>query len=57
MFRRRTDQVYSTLQQVQRRITEQTGGGQHQLDELRPVAAIPAWAETLTLSLAIRRAS
>ncbi len=25
MFRRRTDQVYSTLQQVQRRITEQTG--------------------------------
>jgi hypothetical protein len=26
MFRRRTDQVYSTLQQVQRRITEQTGG-------------------------------
>ena len=26
MFRRRTDQVYSTLQQVQRRITEQNGG-------------------------------
>lgn len=25
MFRRRTDQIYSTLQQVQRRITEQTG--------------------------------
>jgi hypothetical protein len=25
MFRRRTDQVYSTLQQVQRRITEQAG--------------------------------
>src|SRR5271170_5135522 len=25
MFRRRTDQVYSTLQQVQRRITEQSG--------------------------------
>lgn len=25
MFRRRTDQVYSTLQQVQRRITEQNG--------------------------------
>jgi hypothetical protein len=28
MFRRRTDQVYSTLQQVQRRITEQTGSHQ-----------------------------
>lgn len=41
MFRRRTDQVYSTLQQVQRRITEQTGGGQPQLDELRPVVAVP----------------
>ena len=26
MFRRRTDQVYATLQQVQRRITEQAGG-------------------------------
>ncbi len=39
MFRRRTDQVYSTLQQVQRRITEQTGGGQAQLEELRP--AVP----------------
>jgi hypothetical protein len=27
MFRRRTDHVYATLQQVQRRITEQGGGG------------------------------
>lgn len=43
MFRRRTDQVYSTLQQVQRRITEQTGGGQPQLEEVRPTApAMPA---------------
>lgn len=39
MFRRRTDQVYSTLQQVQRRITEQTGGGQSQLDDVQQAAA------------------
>jgi hypothetical protein len=36
MFRRRTDQVYSTLQQVQRRITEQAGGGEPD------IAAAPA---------------
>jgi hypothetical protein len=41
MFRRRTDQVYSTLQQVQRRITEQTGGNQAQLDELRQEHGVP----------------
>ena len=35
MFRRRTDQVYSTLQQVQRRITEQNGG-QSDLGEVSP---------------------
>jgi hypothetical protein len=45
MFRRRTDQVYSTLQQVQRRITEQTGGGQAQLDDLRQAAPPPAAAQ------------
>lgn len=32
MFRRRTDQVYSTLQQVQRRITEQSGQAPEQAD-------------------------
>ncbi len=37
MFRRRTDQVYSTLQQVQRRITEQTG----MADPQDPVATQP----------------
>ncbi len=37
MFRRRTDQVYSTLQQVQRRITEQAG----MADPQDPVATQP----------------
>jgi hypothetical protein len=36
MFRRRTDQVYSTLQQVQRRITEQTGGSPPPGEEAKP---------------------
>jgi hypothetical protein len=41
MFRRRTtDQVYATLQQVQRRITEQ-GGGPPAPAGARPLAAIP----------------
>jgi hypothetical protein len=35
MFRKRTDQVYSTLQQVQRRITEQAGGTAQVGDEFR----------------------
>jgi hypothetical protein len=35
MFRRRTDQVYSTLQQVQRRITEQTGASSPPGDDIR----------------------
>ncbi len=43
MFRRRTDQVYSTLQQVQRRITEQTGAA----DEARAEAAAVAAAQPL----------
>ena len=43
MFRRRTDQVYSTLQQVQRRITEQTGAA----DEARAEAAAAASAQPL----------
>jgi hypothetical protein len=37
MFRRRTDQVYSTLQQVQRRITEQTGMGEPDISNTPPV--------------------
>ncbi len=41
MFRRRTDQVYSTLQQVQRRITEQNGP-QAEPGELAPLQAQPA---------------
>jgi hypothetical protein len=32
MFRRKTDQVYATLQQVQRRISQQTQGGTDALD-------------------------
>jgi hypothetical protein len=36
MFRRRTDQVYSTLQQVQRRITEQTGVSSPPGEEAKP---------------------
>jgi hypothetical protein len=41
MFRRRTtDQVYATLQQVQRRITEQ-GGGPVPPPGARPLGAIP----------------
>jgi hypothetical protein len=36
MFRRRTDQVYATLQQVQRRITEQTGAGAPNLLDGKP---------------------
>ncbi len=43
MFRRRTDQVYSTLQQVQRRITEQTGAA----DDARAEAAAALSAQPL----------
>src|SRR5258708_2519046 len=38
MFRKRTDQVYSTLQQVQRRITEQAGAAAQVGDEFRAPA-------------------
>lgn len=41
MFRRRTDQVYSTLQQVQRRITEQSGNAPEQPGQVVPVATSP----------------
>lgn len=41
MFRRRTDQVYSTLQQVQRRITEQSGQAPEQADVQSVAAAQP----------------
>jgi hypothetical protein len=50
MFRRRTDQVYATLQQVQRRITEQSGqpapaNGEVPPLERKPIAAaVPALA-------------
>jgi hypothetical protein len=40
MFRRRTDQVYATLQQVQRRITEQSGSGTPNL-EAKPSSPQP----------------
>ncbi len=40
MFRRRTDQVYATLQQVQRRITEQSGSGQPTLEPKQPQAGM-----------------
>jgi hypothetical protein len=36
MFRRRTDQVYATLQQVQRRITEQAGTSGMPVSESQP---------------------
>ena len=42
MFRRRTDQVYSTLQQVQRRITEQNGGQSDLGEVLSPTQPIPS---------------
>ncbi|MBA3697248.1 MAG: hypothetical protein H0W78_00070 [Planctomycetes bacterium] len=42
MFRRRTDQVYSTLQQVQRRITEQNGnpGEPNEVSPGQPQSAV-----------------
>jgi hypothetical protein len=42
MFRRRTDQVYSTLQQVQRRITEQTGVSSPLGDDVKTEEIPPA---------------
>lgn len=41
MFRRRTDQVYSTLQQVQRRITEQSGNPPEQPAPSPVQASVP----------------
>jgi hypothetical protein len=47
MFRRRTDQVYSTLQQVQRRITEQNGNPVEHADPLSPAPVQPQPAVNL----------
>jgi hypothetical protein len=47
MFRRRTDQVYSTLQQVQRRITEQNGNPVEHADPLLPASLQPQPAVNL----------
>ncbi len=61
MFRRRTDQVYATLQQVQRRITEQSGAGTPNLEPksaLQPTfaplhEALPAQRQALQDAAAI----
>lgn len=41
MFRRKTDQVYATLQQVQRRLTQQTADDEAEAAHPRPRAATP----------------
>lgn len=53
MFRRRTDQVYSTLQQVQRRITEQNGNPADVGEALAPSAqsSVPVNLQPLSQAL------
>ncbi len=53
MFRRRTDQVYSTLQQVQRRITEQNGNPADVGEALAPSASPQAPLHLQPLSQAL----
>jgi hypothetical protein len=52
MFRRRTDQVYSTLQQVQRRITEQSGQAAEPT-ELQPAGTVQPAINLQPLSQAL----
>lgn len=53
MFRRRTDQVYSTLQQVQRRITEQNGMPAEAGEPLAPSGQPPGPVNLQPLSQAL----
>jgi hypothetical protein len=53
MFRRRTDQVYSTLQQVQRRITEQAGNVPALGDDLRQGSPAPQQGNLQPLTQAL----